>query len=409
MLKMLRSFMSPAVSWRQSPAFRRDFRHQLGLGIAQAIYTSIASIVLLQSLGGEPFLVAYLQAGIMAGLLASPFYVRLLHRQTPAKAYATPHLAAWVCFGIAGLVSDAHWFTTMIFAGSVLFSISTPFQTVLYEVIYQKSIRGKLVSFAKQWQMFLMMAASWVLGSSLEHDSESYRLLLPIAACLGILSALGTRRIVCQIPTDPKTSFSLRAALSLLRHDRNFTWFMLLQFGLGLSNLAGVAALQVYINGSQYLAATPQQAALLTGVIPPLFMFFSFQIWGRIFDRVNIVTYRALASLTMAIGFVLYPLKQSLAAAFAGAIIWGIGRSGGQLAWSIGVLSFARHGQAATYMGLHTFLTGIRGVLAPFIGVWCLSSGLPAQHLCWLIAGAIAATAMLNLVLVKNPEYLEDP
>ncbi len=408
MLRLLRAFVKHASDQPSSPDYRRDFRHQLGLGIAPAIYTAIASIFLLQTLAGDSLLVAFLQAGIMTGLLASPFYARFASGATPAKAYATPHLLAWCCFGAAGLSQSPHWFTVMIFTGSVLFSISTPFQTVLYELIYEKSIRGKLVSFAKQWQMFVMMITSWLMGTWLEDSATSFRWLFPVVALLGLASSLGTRRIPATasanaMPTAP-SRFSLRKALSLLRDDRNFSWFMLLQFGLGLSNLAGVAALQVYINGKDYLAASPEQAALLTGVIPPLFMFMSFQIWGRIFDRLNIVRYRALASLTMAIGFILYPLQESIIAAFAGAIMWGIGRSGGQLAWSIGVLSFAKNGHAATYMGLHTFLTGVRGVLAPFIGVWCLRLGLSAQTLCWLVAFSIAVTAVLNILLVKNPE-----
>ena len=42
----------------------------------------------------------------------------------------------------------------------------------------------------------------------------------------------------------------------------------------------------------------------------------------------------------------------------------------GNLAWNLGHNDFTTADKAATYMGVHVMLTGIRGSIAPFVGSW---------------------------------------
>ena len=49
------------------------------------------------------------------------------------------------------------------------------------------------------------------------------------------------------------------------------------------------------------------------------------------------------------------------------AIVFGISNAGGDVAWSLWVTKFAPPGRVADYMSVHTFLTGVRGVLAPMV------------------------------------------
>ena len=43
---------------------------------------------------------------------------------------------------------------------------------------------------------------------------------------------------------------------------------------------------------------------------------------------------------------------------------------GGMLGWTLGHNDFAPEEQVADYLGLHVSLTGLRGLVAPLIGVW---------------------------------------
>ena len=57
--------------------------------------------------------------------------------------------------------------------------------------------------------------------------------------------------------------------------------------------------------------------------------------------------------------------------------IWGIAMAGGTLAWSLGHNDFASQKELSSYMGVHVTLTGIRGVVAPALGI-ALYTGIPS-------------------------------
>jgi hypothetical protein len=54
---------------------------------------------------------------------------------------------------------------------------------------------------------------------------------------------------------------------------------------------------------------------------------------------------------------------------FVMACVTGIADAGGALAWNLGHNDYAKDHNAAQYMGVHVTLTGIRGLIAPFLGV----------------------------------------
>jgi hypothetical protein len=401
---MGRMFLVPPPEIRNNDVFWRDVQHQSLMGCAQAIRTSIAFIVVKQLLAGSHQLIAFIQAGVMAGLLGSLVYTRLLQQVTPAWAYVGPHLLGWLAIALSALVSDPTYFAGFIFLASCALSISTPMQGVIYSEIYPDDQRGRLVGLVKQWQMLASVMVAWGLGYLLEHHPGAFRYGFAGLAVLGCITSLRFGRIKTEPrPPAPESRQPLWQSFRCLWDDPNFGRFMILQFALGLSNLAGVTVIQVYLNDPEFLGASPQATALITGVLPPLLMFLSVRFWGRIFDKITIVTYRAVTSLTMALGFFLYPIA-GISGAFAGAMAWGTGRGGGQLAWSIGVLAFTDRQRSAEYLSVHTFLTGVRGVMAPFIGVWALASGLSPQSLFWLIGVLISLTAVLTLFLVKDPQ-----
>ena len=53
------------------------------------------------------------------------------------------------------------------------------------------------------------------------------------------------------------------------------------------------------------------------------------------------------------------------------AILYGVGYAGAQLGWNLGHNDFASLGQAQHYMGVHVTLTGVRGLIAPPLGMIC--------------------------------------
>ncbi|MFQ3578278.1 MAG: MFS transporter, partial [Verrucomicrobiia bacterium] len=95
------------------------------------------------------------------------------------------------------------------------------------------------------------------------------------------------------------------------------------------------------------------------------------------------------------IGILAFFLGDSLPSLVIGALIFGISVAGGDIAWSLWVTKVAPADKVADYMAVHTLLTGVRGVLAPFLAFQLVQSFHPAT-LAWGCAGLIAiASAML--------------
>ena len=83
------------------------------------------------------------------------------------------------------------------------------------------------------------------------------------------------------------------------------------------------------------------------------------------------------------------------------AILFGISNAGADVAWSLWVTKFAPPERVADYMSVHTFFTGVRGVLAPLAAFFLIAS-LPLSYAGWICAGLIAVGTALLIPEIKS-------
>jgi MFS family permease len=81
-----------------------------------------------------------------------------------------------------------------------------------------------------------------------------------------------------------------------------------------------------------------------------------------------------------------------------GMIIFGIFRAGGEVAWNLWVTKIAPPELVADYMSVHTLLTGVRGIFAPFLGFYA-ATVLPLQSI-----ASISGCLLLGACLLLFPE-----
>ena len=75
--------------------------------------------------------------------------------------------------------------------------------------------------------------------------------------------------------------------------------------------------------------------------------------------------------------------------------------SGAQLSWQLCVMEFAPRHQVGLYMGIHTMLTGLRGIVAPFLGAWLIgSSGMGNTFL--FAAGLMVISTVMMIRFSAN-------
>jgi MFS family permease len=186
-------------------------------------------------------------------------------------------------------------------------------------------------------------------------------------------------------------------ALRFARDDRIFRHTLICWMLMGFANLMMLPLRIEYLASPRHGLELPvHEIALLTGVIPNIARLLMSQIWGRLFDRMNFFALRVTLNAGFAAGILTFFLSDSWAGLVTGAIIFGISSAGGDVAWGLWVTKFAPPEHVADYMSVHTFFTGVRGVVAP-LAAFHLLNHLSLTTMGWISAGMILLASLLLL------------
>jgi len=219
-----------------------------------------------------------------------------------------------------------------------------------------------------------------LVGWALEARAIDARWLYGMGALAGLLGAwlyraMRVRREFQLLAAEAATGasrepFSLSMLTQILKGDPAYREYMLWMGIFGGGNLMLTAQLVLLFSEQLHLTSALQIGLL--AVVPlitqPLFM----PWWARLFDGSHVVRYRSrqgwalvLACCTLCLGV----FTRSLVLLWAGAVLLGAANAGANLGWNLGHNDFASIGRAQHYMGVHVTLTGLRGGIAPPLGV----------------------------------------
>ena len=102
------------------------------------------------------------------------------------------------------------------------------------------------------------------------------------------------------------------------------------------------------------------------------------------------------------IGILVYFLGSGFWALAIGMAFHAVGKSGGKVLWSLWVTRFAEAEHVSEYMSVHTFLTGVRGLLAPVIAFSIVGTMGPSSVTMIAIVGAcLIMVSSLHLLHMK--------
>jgi len=189
-------------------------------------------------------------------------------------------------------------------------------------------------------------------------------------------------------------AFSLRIVTNILKEDPSFRQYM---FWLGLfggGNLMLIAQLVVICSEQLHLSSGIQ--ILMLSVVPLVTLPFFTPTWARLFDGSHTVVYRSRQGWTLVAAAVVLCAGAFigwLPLMWMGAIILGAANAGANLGWNLGHNDFASLGRAQHYMGVHVTLTGVRGAIAPPVGI-LVYEGLEAWQSGWGRFSLILPVAM---------------
>ena len=239
---------------------------------------------------------------------------------------------------------------------------------------------------------------SKLAGDALSGHLEWFRgLLLVFAAAFA-----GSSFCFARCPSRPLVSAGGThpfRALRFVRTDLLFRHTLICWMLMGFGNLMMFPLRVEYLANPKYgLALSVSLIALLVSVIPNLARLLLSPVWGWLFDRANFFALRVALNVGYALGILTFFLSTDTWGLVVGAIIYGFSNAGGDVAWGLWVTKFAPPERVADYMSVHTFFTGVRGVLAPLVA-FALAASVSLK-----ILGAFSALLIFAATLMLLPE-----
>ena len=343
---------------------------------------------------------AMIAAGGNIGLLLTPLVVQAVERNRWPIARGASVIAGLgtAACALAAIFPILTVYVLGAIVGVACMSALTPLVIQVYQDNYPPSQRGHF--FARTTVLRVAAAAVFaeLAGRLLTDNLGAFRWLLVAFAIAFGLSCL----LLWRIPSRPlavlESTNPLRG-LRYLRDDRVFRTTMIVWMLIGFANLMMVPLRIEYLANPAYgLTLTPQEIALLTAIIPAIVRLLLSPAWGWLFDRMNFFVLRITINLAFAVSILVFFTGNSWAGLIAGSVVFGIAVSGGDLAWSLWVTKFAPPHLVADYMSVHTFFTGVRGVLAPLLAFQLVTRMTIAE------IGVICTVLIVMASLILVPE-----
>lgn len=344
---------------------------------------------------------ALVASGGSLGLLLTPgvvFAVSKLGWNASHAAAVLSFLGA-ICFGLMALAPFSPIFVLGSTVSMAAASAAVPLMTQIYQENYPERERGRLFSRTVMIRIGSAALFSQVAGLFFQTGLEQFRWLLLFFGVTFLfsgyfLSRCPSRRLAVVEGMNPFRSWNC------LREDRLFRNTLIAWMLMGFANLMMFPLRVEYLANPKYgLALSVGLIAVFTGVLPNLARLVLSPVWGWLFDHMNFFVLRIILNLGFALGILTFFLSRDMTGLIVGAVVFGISSAGGDVAWSLWVTKFAPPGKVADYMAVHTFFTGIRGMLAPMAAFYLLTV-ISMSTLGWISAGLIVIASLLLLTEV---------
>ena len=284
-------------------------------------------------------------------------------------------------------------------------SVQVPLITALWRQNSPPRMRGRLFSGTVVVGSLSAVAVSGAVSGWLWWQPTGFGVPLVLSG----VAMLALSAVVLRTPSEPLAGSAANARGSHLSQlillpvrDRLFGWICLTWYLLGFGNLVTLPLRAEFAAGERGLALAAGTAILVVAVLPEAAALLATMVWGRLFDRVNFIALRMAINVFFILSAII-TFTGGLTGLVVGSILFGIGKGGGSVAWSLWVTKFAPPERTADYMAVHTFLTGTRGILGAGVAFAAIGSmGVSIASVGWFGATLMTlATLMLIPVLSK--------
>lgn len=371
-----------------------------GQGVVETCWRVFALLVAIRVFEADESIKQFIPAGLGIGFLLSPVGLTLASRLSLPLSSIIAILWLVVAVAVAGMLSaqSVFVFVACVALAQIMASQSASLTTHIYSSNYPPNKRGSWLSTTFMIGSIAGIGFGYLGGELLDYAVGLYPLIFIAGAAAALLSAYASKRI----PSEPGTTLEAPAPMASMKvawDDRLFRMMLTAWMLLGMGNLMMIPIRVEYLANPEYgiNASNAQISTLLISVVL-VFRLISTKFWGLLFDRVNVVTLRIILNGVFMGSIVFFFFTTDLFVMAIGCALLGTGFGGGGILWALYVTKIAPPAKVASYMSVHSFMTGLRMALAPFFGYTVVQFAHPVVA-AWIALLMIGLSSILFLPL----------
>jgi MFS family permease len=365
-------------------------------GILETGWQTFALLVAVRVYEASPNMKALLVSAGSIGLVLTPIVLFAVSRfNIPTGLVAGRFLFVGAVATAIGVVAhnDLLFILSMIVA-SIASAQQAPLMVNIYSENYPPRRRGRLLSqsivLAVVFSALFAFGGGYLLDWRLETFPWIFATVAVAAAVAGwAMTRMPSSPVVVQAGRNPLQS------LSWAWKDKVFGTMLGVWMLMGLGNLLIIPLRVEYMANDVFgINASNADIALAVAIIPAVVRMLTTHAWGWLFDNYNFFVIRTVLNGLFLVGIMLFFTTKQMWLLMLGGGVFGLAMAGGNIAWNLWVTKFAPPERVPAYMSVHTFMTGFRGVLAPFIGFHLITHA-SAGAAAWISAGLIGLSMLL--------------
>lgn len=371
-------------------------------GILETGYMGLTLVIAIEVFSAPNEIKSLIAAANPIGLLITPltlgFFVWL---NRPANVVASNLLfLSGICIGASAFSPNLNTYLFLIILSAVFGTQSVPMMAHIYAENYPPNKRGTYFSTSFMYSVASTLVFSLAFGWLLDLDIAFFTVVLGVLCLASFLGGISMRRM----PSTPVHQGSTQNPIRNLGYaftDWKFGIMLLSWMFLGIGNLMANPLRIEYLLKPEYgIVASISLVSFITLGLPAICRFFSAKVWGILFDRIDFMVLRMWINSIQMISIGLFFSTKNIWILALASGLNGVAMGGGTLSWNLWVTKFAPKERTAAYMSVHTFLTGIRGFAAPFLGFYLI------VKVGSLSTGIIGSSLILISILMVYVLYL---
>ena len=351
--------------------------------------------------------------------LLSFLWVRLGNGRDAVRTLVWMQLATAACLLLVAAAPGNAAGLKMMVAGAVgarlFWSGVVTLRAPVWRRTYPAETRARLTGRFFALHSIVMACTGFAAGSLLEANGSAYPLVYAFAAAVGIVGALafsglsrgegqaniGVRQLQTSVgpqrPAGSQGSAEYQGPARPPWRDKAFRRYLFWLSKIHCGSLMFLGPLIVLLSDQLQLPESRQ--VMVTSSIPLLLFPLAVPLWTRLFDGGCILRFQAVNGIAFAAALLLLAwgaVSGSQAWLWGGAGLLGVAYAGGSVGFHLGTNRFAPRGRTLEYMGLHAQLSGLRGLLAPLVGITLyelLETAAPGQG-AWALIVPIALSTL---------------